>query len=224
VTAPGAKPCLYVLAGTNGAGKSSLAGAMHLAQAGEFFNPDEAAKQMQSANPGASLADVNVAAWNEGVRLLRRAITERLTFFFETTLGGRTITGLLEHAMSSGMEVGIWYVGLESPELHIARVRARVAKGGHDIPEQKIRERYSQSRLNLMRLMPNLSELRVFDNTKEATRETGAGLEPRLLLHMVRGKMVSRCEPAETPEWAKPILMAALKLSAPGDESIGRRS
>src|SRR2546422_5178074 len=51
-------------------------------------------------------------------------------------------------------------VGLSSAELHIARVRARVAKGGHDIPEPRIRDRYDRSRLNLIHLMARLTELR----------------------------------------------------------------
>jgi predicted ABC-type ATPase len=69
--------------------------------------------------------------------------------------------------------VRVWYVGLSSPELHIARVRARVAKGGHDIPEPRIRERYDASRLNLIRLLPRLSELWVYDNSVEADPDAG---------------------------------------------------
>jgi len=52
---------------------------------------------------------------------------------------------LLAAALSAGIEVRIWHVGLASAELHIARVRARVAKGGHDIPEALIRDRYDRS-------------------------------------------------------------------------------
>jgi predicted ABC-type ATPase len=62
---------------------------------------------------------------------------------------------------------------LSSPELHIARVRSRVAKGGHDIPDAKIRDRYDRSRLNLIQLMPKLTELRVYDNTREADPDAG---------------------------------------------------
>jgi predicted ABC-type ATPase len=62
---------------------------------------------------------------------------------FETTLGGNTIPALLEEAMAVGIEVLVRYVGLDSVDLHIARVRAGVARGGHDIPEGKIRERFA---------------------------------------------------------------------------------
>jgi predicted ABC-type ATPase len=204
-------PCIYVLAGTNGAGKSSVAGAMFLAQRAGYFNPDEAANRILSANPGVTQAEANSAAWREGKRLLERAIAERLSFAFETTLGGHTIAALLESALLAGVEVRIWYVGLSSAELHITRVRARAAKGGHDIHESKIRERFDSSRLNLIRLMLKLTELRVYDNSDEADPDQGVTPEPKLLLHMAGGKIVSFCPLSITPEWAKPIFGAALK-------------
>lgn len=178
----------------------------------EYFNADEAARGIFSNNPGMSLADANSDAWHQGKRLLEQAITERLDFAFETTLGGHTITSLLNRALSEKIEVRIWYVGLASPELNISRVRSRVASGGHDIPEAKIRERYDRSRLNLVDLLPNLTELRVYDNSEEGDPRCGIAPEPKLLLHMEGGKIVSHCDLRAIPDWAKPILAGALKL------------
>jgi len=206
-------PRFYVLAGTNGGGKSSIAGALLTEQGVSYFNPDEAAALIGAANPQLSLEETQGMAWQQGKRLLERAIAERLDYAFESTLGGNTITSLLNNAMSSGVEVRIWYVCLTSPELHIARVRARVARGGHDIPEQRIRERYTRSLLNLICLMPKLTELRVFDNTIEADPHTGAVPKPKLLVHLDHGKLVSVCELASTPAWAKPIVLAALRVA-----------
>lgn len=203
-------PGIYVLAGTNGAGKSSIAGAMFRQAGGQYFNPDEAARLIRARDPGLSQAQANGAAWRQGVRLLERAIAERRTFAFETTLGGRTITASLERALSAGLEVRVWYIGLSSPELHLARVRARVARGGHDIPEARIRARYDSGRLNLIRLLPTLTELRVYDNSAEADPHAGVAPEPRPILRTARGKVAWSCPLAETPEWAKPILAAAL--------------
>jgi predicted ABC-type ATPase len=203
-------PGIYVLAGTNGAGKSSIAGAMFLHAGAAYFNPDDAARLIRARTPGLTREQANGAAWREGVRLLERAIAQRRVFAFETTLGGNTITALLERALSAGLEVRIWYIGLSSPELHLARVRARVARGGHDIPESRIRARYDSGRLNLIRLLPRLTELRVYDNTAEADPQAGVAPEPQPILHARRGKVVWSCPLAETPEWAKPILAAAL--------------
>jgi len=145
--------------------------------------------------------------------LLERAIAEQLDFAFETTLGGNTITHLLEQALDAGMEVRIWYVGLSSPELHIARVRARVAKGGHDIPEGDIRKRYDRGRLNLIQLLPRLTELRVYDNSDEADPSSGVAPAPKLVLHLDGGRIMNAGALASTPDWAKPIVAAAMKLA-----------
>ena len=206
-------PCIFVLAGANGAGKSSLAGSWLVRRGAEYFNPDEAARRILSAHPGMTLTKANSQAWNHGKRLLERAIAERLDFAFETTLGGHTITNLLNSALSQGIEVRIWYVALSSVELHIARVHSRVAGGGHDIPEARIRERYHGSRLNLIQLMPKLTELRVYDNSEEADPRAGLVPQPKLILHFAGGKIMNCCELTDVPEWAKPIVVEAIKLS-----------
>jgi predicted ABC-type ATPase len=179
----------------------------------EYFNPDEATRRILSANPSITQKEANGAAWNEGKRLLERGINERRNFAFETTLGGHTITSLLEKALTVGIEVRVWYVGLESPELHIARVHSRVKKGGHDIPEVKIRERYVRSRWNLIRLLPKLTEVIVYDNSEEADPHTGSTPKPRLILHSIKGKVAAMCDLNRAPNWAKPILMAAINAS-----------
>lgn len=205
-------PSIYVLAGTNGAGKSSVGGAAFREYGADYFNPDEAARRLLDANPRITLEEANSAAWSMGKRLLERAIAERLDFAIETTLGGDTITSLLEDALGAGIEVRIWYVGLNGLELHLARVRARVARGGHDIPETKIRERYDRSRLNLIRLLPNLTELRVYDNSRDADPAAGQAPNPLLNLHLLRGRRVAGCDLREVPQWAKSIVAAAMRL------------
>ena len=145
------------MAGVNGAGKSSIAGAAFNALGGEYFNPDTAARRIRKAQPSLTQKEANSAAWHQGKRLLERAIAGRLHFAFETTLGGNTITGLLERALDQGIEVRVWYAGLSSPELHLARVRRRHLRGGHDIEEADIRRRYDTSRVNLIRLLPKLT-------------------------------------------------------------------
>jgi predicted ABC-type ATPase len=202
-----------VLAGTNGAGKSSVAGAMFRQSGADYFNPDEATARMVAANPGMTTTEANSAAWHEGTRLLERAISERLDFAFETTLGGHTMAALLQKALAAGIEVRIWFVGLSSPELHIARVQSRVAQGGHDIPEEKIRERYDQSRINLIELMPKVTEVKVYDNSLEADPRAGLAPQPALILYLKEGRTVEMVALPKTPDWAKPLVAAAIKLS-----------
>jgi predicted ABC-type ATPase len=204
-------PFIHVLAGTNGAGKSSVAGAAIRARGGDYFNPDEATRRIMQANPGLPAAEANSQGWREGIRLLERAIRERFRFAFETTLGGNTVPALLEQAHDAGLTVRMGYVGLETPELHLARVRSRVAAGGHDIPEAKIRERFDRSRQNLIRLLPALTDLRVHDNSDEGDPKRGIAPRPRLILSVVEGRIVETCAPAAVPQWAKPVFAATLR-------------
>jgi len=208
-----------VLAGCNGAGKSSIGGAAFRAAGADYFNPDEAARSILAANAtcAASISQeqANGAAWAEGKRLLERAIRERRDFAFETTLGGSTITELLLAACEAGIEVYIWFVGLESPQMHVERVKQRVARGGHGIPEAIIRQRYDRGRENLIRLLPHIQSLRLFDNSTPADPARGHRPQPRLLVEMVGGRISAprelRTLLAKTPEWAKPLVTAALK-------------
>ena len=208
-----APPCITVLAGTNGGGKSSIGGAMLRQAGGDYFNPDEAARRFRDVEPSLTEREANSRAWHEGKRLLKRAVAERKSFSLETTLGGRTMTDLLDQAADAGFEVKIWYVGLQSPDQHIERVRARVALGGHDIPEADIRRRYTRSLENLVSLLPKLTELRVFDNSDDGDPQVGRAPNPRLLLHVERGQVVGPDAEGlgQTPAWAKPLAAAALK-------------
>ena len=203
---------IYVLAGVNGAGKSSIGGAAFRARGADYYNPDEAARALIAANPGLSQTDANGVAWQQGRKRLERAIAERLDFAFETTLGASTIPRLLADAASQGIAINVWYAGLSSPELHLRRVHARVRKGGHDIPEADIRRRYEHSRLNLIHLLPYLAALRVYDNSREADPAARQAPTPTLVLHMKRGKILGPKDLSQTPQWAKPVVAAALKL------------
>jgi predicted ABC-type ATPase len=207
-----ARPRILVLAGVNGAGKSSIGGDT-LRQAGiTWFNPDSFTRELVEAT-GSPLADANVAAWQEGVRRLDAAIAHGEDYAFETTLGGDTIAARLRDA-STSHDVLMWFCGLDSPEHHMARVRLRVSQGGHDIPGAKIRERYRSSITNLVALLPRLSRLQVYDNSRDAAPGTPVG-DPRLLLQMEGGRIAWPTDAdtlRATPEWAKPILEAALSM------------
>ena len=180
-------------------------------EGGVFFNPDHATREFMGADPTLGLAEANSRAWRKGKELFKRAIARGLDYNFETTLGGNTIPRLLEQAADSGSAIRIWYVGLSSPELHIERVRARVDKGGHDIPEEKIRDRYDRSRLNLVRLLPQLTELVVYDNSAERDPDLNDEPQPLLILRVRHGQMKEMCKLSQVPQWAKPIVLAAME-------------
>jgi predicted ABC-type ATPase len=204
---------LYVLAGVNGAGKSSIGGYL-LERAGfSWFNPDTFARELKAAT-GCDQVTANSLAWNEGMRRLDGAIARRTNYAFETTLGGETVTSRILDATRTH-DVLVWFCGLSSPELHIARVKARVAAGGHPIPEEKIRERYLSAQLNLIKLMPHVAYITVYDNSVEAGAD-GTVPDPSSVLEMENGEVLfptldDLAQLERTPEWAKSILEAALR-------------
>lgn len=203
---------IVVAAGTNGAGKSVIAGEFLVARAGGiYFNPDLAAKAMVDKD-GITLAEANARAWNLGFELLNRSIERNEDFSLETTLGGNSITQALMRAAALGLEVYIFYVGLDSPDRHIARVAARVARGGHPIPAEKIRERYPKSLASLIRLLACANEVRVYDNSDESADGTPRA---RLVLSMSRQRIANALPDdllATTPAWAKPVVAAAIRI------------
>ena len=148
------------------------------------------------------------------MRLLERAVERKLTYAFETTLGASTIPRMLAEAAGHGAEVRVWYVGLDTVERHIERVKARVRRGGHDIPEADIRRRFEGSRLNLVELMPRLAALRVYDNSAETDPAKGRTPIPRLVLRVEGGRVVGPDDLARTPQWAKAIVARALRPPA----------
>jgi len=205
---------ITILAGVNGAGKSSLGGATLRGSGGEYFNPDEVARAARAASPGLSQKEANAYAWHEGKRRLETALATGAAFAFETTLGGSSIATLLEAAAKQGAVLRLWFAGLASVELHLARVAARVRKGGHDIPESDIRRRWVGSHANLIRLIPHLTDLRVYDNSIERDPAVGDAPEPQLVLAIDARELSFPRTPADltgTPQWAKPVVFAAYR-------------
>lgn len=89
------RPTLTVLAGVNGAGKSSVGGQTLRALGAAYFNPDEHARLLRAKQPSLSQAEANSISWNYGKSKLEEAIANGTDFTFESTLGGKTITNLL---------------------------------------------------------------------------------------------------------------------------------
>lgn len=206
------RPVLFVLAGVNGAGKSSIGGHL-LERAGlTWFNPDTFAREWIAAI-GCDQDTANATAWAESVRRLDEAIAGGFDYAFETTLGGNTIPARIASA-SATHDVMLWFCGLASPALHVARVQARVARGGHDIPARRIYQRCRRAPQNLIALMPIVSSLRVYDNTLEVALDEPIP-DPILVLEMHYGRLTWPLADdigtlTRTREWAKPIVEAAL--------------
>ncbi len=209
------RPFIFVLAGVNGAGKSSVGGHLINEKGLTWYNPDSFARQLRQTL-SIPQEEANIKAWEYGRAQLEKAIQKKINFAFETTLGANTIPNMLLQATKTHAVI-IWFCGLSSPEQHISRVEKRVANGGHAIPLQKIHERWVNSRANLIKLMPHIAYLQVFDNSTDVADNEDIPA-PTLILEMQDGIILFPTKHdteslIKIPDWAKPIIQAAIEFN-----------
>lgn len=133
-------PRLYILSGCNGSGKTTASYTLlpELLECSEFVNSDEFAKSLSPFDP----SQASVTASRYMLTKIRYLLGRRADFSIETTLATRSLVGIIQEAKSLGYVVTILYFWLSSPEEAVRRVAARVAAGGHNIPEDVVRRRY----------------------------------------------------------------------------------
>jgi predicted ABC-type ATPase len=190
----GRAPVLIFLAGPNGAGKSTF---FHEYLAGlglPFVNADIFAAMLRAADPGAAAGAVDRRAFDRAEQTRAGLLEARVSFCTETVFSDpeRSKLQFLERARAAGYAVFLVFIGLESAELSVARVMHRVAAGGHDIPDEKLRSRFPRTLANLRAAIALVDEAFVFDNS--------SAREPyRLVAVYEGGQLVSTSSPV--PSW-----------------------
>lgn len=154
-------PEIHVIAGCNGAGKSSFA-RERLRSGLEFINADNIARDLP-------LRQGETRALAAGKAALRRETAleaHRASFALETTLAGSSLAVRLRRMQAGGYRLFLYYLWLREPELAVARVALRVSQGGHDIPEETIRRRYAKGLTLFLQLyLPLADACYVYDNS-----------------------------------------------------------
>ena len=143
------QPVIYLFGGSNGAGKTTFARAYlpNENPDARFLNADEIARGLSPFSPQTMALKAGRLMLEE----VRGCIEARLSFGLESTLSGKTYIGLLSKAKQAGYEIELHYLWLPNVELAVRRVRQRVRKGGHSVPEPDIRRRYRRSVDHLLR-------------------------------------------------------------------------
>lgn len=162
---------IVMIAGPNGAGKTTFAREFlpHEAHCPEFINADLIAAGLSPFQPAAAAVQAG--------RLMLREIAARVTvgrsFAFETTLAGRYFAGQIPKWREQDYRVKLIFLSLPDPDMAIARVTARIAQGGHSVPEPDIRRRFVRGLRNFEEIYKGLVDSWVlYDN---------AGQEPLLV-------------------------------------------
>ena len=109
----------------------------------------------------------DMAAGRRVLLLAEVLIANRQSFTVETTLSGNTYLRMASRAKAAGFSIMVVLVGTSSVEINIERVKARVEKGGHDVPEEVQRRRYPRTLKNMKRLLPQADLAVVLDNSTE---------------------------------------------------------
>ena len=140
-------PNLYVIAGCNGAGKTTASFTVlpEMLNCDEFINADEIARGLSPLNP----EKASIEAGRLMLERISKLISYKKDFAFETTLATKSYRETISWAITVGYQVTLIFFWLDSLELAIERVRTRVLQGGHNIPEKIIRRRYYSGLKNL---------------------------------------------------------------------------
>lgn len=182
-------PKLYIIAGCNGAGKTtaSMTVLPEILNCREFVNADEIAKGLSPFNP----EEVAIEAGKIMLQRINQLLIANKTFAIETTLATRSYRNLVSKAKELGYEVVLLFFWLPSPLQAEQRVATRVASGGHDIPKEVINQRYWRGIQNLFDIFVSLVDSWSFyDNTDEtkAIVENGKIVDPTQL-----NKIIESC-------------------------------
>lgn len=165
---------LYIVSGCNGAGKTTASYTVlpEILECREFVNADEIARGLSPFNA----EGVAIEAGRLMLQRIEELLKEDVTFAIETTLATRSYVNLVKRAQRQGYRVNLLYFWLSSPELAMRRVAERVSKGGHDIPEEIIRRRYTAGINNLFKLfMPVVDYWAIFDNSQADRLKIASG-------------------------------------------------
>lgn len=153
------RPLLVALAGPNGAGKST------------FYNKNLAAHALPFVNADIIARDLHLDPYEAATKadLIRRnLLQQRSTFAFETVFSDPVgdKVAFLKFAVSLGYTVVLVFIGVANPAQSEERVTIRVAQGGHDVPNEKLKERFPRTLQNLQNAIKELPHVLVYDNSE----------------------------------------------------------
>lgn len=153
------KPALFVFAGPNGSGKSTITNGVKqiFNITVPYINADDIAKVTNCTVMDAAI---------QATAMKKKYISLSESFAFETVLSSDINLDILRSAKEHGFFIYCFYVITKSYEINLSRVKSRVAMGGHDVPEEKIKSRYSKSLNNIKEVVKFCDIVNIYDNSE----------------------------------------------------------
>ncbi|OGW92737.1 MAG: Zeta toxin family protein [Omnitrophica bacterium RIFCSPLOWO2_12_FULL_45_13] len=156
---------VYIIAGPNGSGKTTFAKLFlpDYVNCPNFVNADLIAQGLAPFEPHAAAIKAGKLVLQQIHEFAKRGVD----FAFETTLSGKSYASLLVELKEKGCALHLFFLWIPSPELAIARIKDRVAEGGHNVPAEDVRRRFTRGVNNFFSLYePLLDSWMLFDNSK----------------------------------------------------------
>lgn len=171
-------PEIYIIAGANGAGKSTISKKIKSAANIPIIDPDAIAKEINSLDPEQSA----IVAGKAAINLTNKYVSEGVSFGIETTLAGKSYLRLIQDLKRKNWIINLIYIGIENPMINIQRIKERVSQGGHHVPMDDIYRRYYRSLNNLSQAIKYSDLVTIYDNSDRqflliATIEPGTSSE-----------------------------------------------
>ena len=186
---------LWVLAGGNGAGKTTFYN-RQLAKYGiKFVNADLIAKDIDSENP----EDLSYRAATMATQISEDLISQGVSFCFETVFSHESKIDFIAQAKANGYKIILVYIHLFDSSLNEARVNQRVSEGGHSVPPDKIHSRIRRTMKHIKTALSIVDEARILDNSSRD--------DPfQQIIVMRDGNYEAKADPL--PKWVRDLLPA----------------
>lgn len=191
---PVQRPTLYLIAGPNGAGKSTLYTYLIAPRVkAPFVNADVI--EQRCKRQGKPLEDAYAAA-RLAAETRNQLMAASQSFVTETVFSHSSKLDLVNRAQDNGYRVELYHVHVSRPEISVNRVKVRVLEGGHDVPEEKILERFARNQALIRRAAGLADVTRVYDNSKRYTSH-------RWVMTLEHGRAVRAV--LDLPDWVRAL-------------------